>query len=177
MKKILMAMVAAVGLGLTMVGCKTLPTPEVMYGTSAAIGVAAGKVANELKVDDGTRNAIIEVMNIVVQVIPEVDQTFEEAWTPVATVYIDKLVVDGKLTAAQAALVKSAFALIVKGLDYVFVKWPEAKKYENLVIAAIDGFASGFLGEFKPANCPNCGDRGYRSYDRKAYEYLKGCVK
>lgn len=160
----------------SVVGCRRQPTPEVMYAASSAIGIAAGKVANELKVDDGTRNAIIEVLNLVVQVIPGVDQTFEDAWTPIAVAYIDGLVKEGKLTAAQAGLVKTAFALAVKGLDYVFIRWPDAKQYENLVIAAIDGFASGFLDEFRPANA-NAVDRVYRPYDRKAYEYLKGFVK
>lgn len=170
-------MMAALALGLGFIlGCKKLPTPEVMHVTSTAVGVAAGKVANELKVDDGTRNAIIDVMNIAVQVVPGVDQTFEDAWTPIAESHIAKLVADGKLTAAQAALVKSAFVLAVKGLDYLFISDPESKKYENLVISAIDGFAGGFLGEFKPANA-NAVDRVYRPYDRKAYEYLKGFAK
>lgn len=48
-------------------------------------------------------------MEKVAEVTPAADQSFTDAWTPVAEEVIAKLVADGKITDAQATIVKMAF--------------------------------------------------------------------
>ena len=166
-------------------GCKSLPTAEGMYSTTYAIGAAAGMVANQTVPDccsdDNTRNTVIEIINIVSTCIPETNQTFASAWTPIAQEHVDQLIADGKLDQTQGTLVMTAFSLVVKGVDYVFeVRYPKAKEYKELVVSAINGFSCGFLTTFKPCNecsdteCDECIAKrdGKVEYDVDAFEYL-----
>ena len=96
MKSIMSVFAAATFAALALLsGCKAVPTPEQMKSTATAIGVAAGVVANETKIDDKTRNAVVAVMEEVARAIPAKGQSFEDAWTPVAKDVIAKLVADG----------------------------------------------------------------------------------
>lgn len=134
-------------------GCKSVPTPEQMKSTSTAIGVAAGLVANETKIDDNTRNAVVAVMEEVARATPAQGQSFEDAWTPVAKDVIAKLVADGKIDEGQGQLALAAFSIAVKGVDYIFdIRFPKAREYEELVAAASAGFIEGFLTVFKPVD-------------------------
>lgn len=169
MKKILIMFMSAIAL--VAGGCKSLPTVDMMETTAVAVGKAAGYVANQAKIDDKSREVVIEIMIRASAVVPGVDQTFVDAWTPIASEVTAKMVEDGKIDAGQAALVNGAFNVACKGLDYlVTVRYPKAKQYENLVSAAVKGFSSGFLEVFKPAN-------GVLAvplvdYDKEAYEFL-----
>lgn len=170
MKNILMTIVAA--LAMLFAGCTKEPTVEEMTTTSTAVGRAAGFVANQTKIDDKSRGVVIEIVTKASEVTPKEDQSFVDAWSPIAKEVTDKLVAEGKIDQGQAILVNGAFAVACKGLDYlVTVRYPKVKKYENLVSAGVKGFTGGFLEVFKPANksvsAPNDGD-----YDKKAYEYL-----
>lgn len=167
MKKIMTIMLAA--LMAVLVGCDPkLPTPEKMEATSKAVGVAAGMVANQFKIDAETRAAVKEVMEKVAEVTPAADKSFTDAWTPVAEEVIAKLVADGKITDAQATIVKMAFQVAVKGIDYIFdVKYPKAKEAKELVDAAVRGFTSGFLSVFSDTV-----KAGKLVYDKDAYKYL-----
>ena len=151
------------------VGCEPkLPTPEKMETTSKAVGVAAGMIANQFKIDADVRAAIKEVMQKVAEVTPAADQSFTDAWTPVAEEVLAKLVADGKLTEEQSAIAKMAFQVATKGIDYVFdVKYPKAKEVKELVDAAIRGFTDGFLSVFSDTMKAAPVD-----YDKDAYEYL-----
>lgn len=162
-----------VALVTTSVGCKSIPTTDSMYRTSYAVGVATGMIANETKIDDASRNAICDIINVVSSCIPETNQTFEAAWTPIAKAHIAKLVEDGKLDDAQARMVETVFSLAIQGIDYLFeYRYPKAKTYKEVVVAAIDGFSSGFLKVFKPANATLSASRTVE-LDAEAYQWLK----
>lgn len=183
-KDFLKGLVAATATGTvatTVTGCKSLPTVEVMYSTSLAIGYATGMIANQCKIRTEDRQIVIDIVNIVSQTVPAEGQTFEEAWTPIAKEHVQKLIDEGKIDKGLGDIILVAFAVVVKGIDYIFeVRFPKAKLYKDLVIAAIDGFTTGFLTVFKPENteeingeCDACCERVLRWYDREAYDYLK----
>ena len=72
MNKLITIMLAA--LTAVFVGCDPkLPTPDKMEATSKAVGVAAGMVANQFKIDADVRAAIKEVMQKVAEVTPATD--------------------------------------------------------------------------------------------------------
>ena len=156
------------------VGCKSVPSAEQMYTVSHMIGASAGLVADNM--DDSVHNTVSEIVNIVSEVVPGTNQTFEVAWTPVAQKHVDELVADGKLTKEQGTLVMTSFVVVVKGIDYVFEnRYPEARQYKELVTAAINGFTKGFLAMFSASGT----DEKVRSakhdgieYDKNAYKYL-----
>ena len=54
-------------------GCKSIPTVDTMTKTSIAIGYSAGLVANQIKIDDVSRNAVIDIVNKANSVIPNAD--------------------------------------------------------------------------------------------------------
>jgi len=163
-----------------LVGCKSgLPSSEKMYGASYSFGVAAALVANMTDMDAATRTSVAETLAVVSTIVPQTNETFEAAWMEKAKQHVASLVEKGKITDAQGQVVLGVFQLAVKGIDYLFVRYPEAKQYEELVVAAIDGFVKGFLSAFSPvaskACCASCGDGGKfesQTYDVRAYYYL-----
>ena len=173
MKKIMIALAAALTLAFT--GCKTPPTVETMYNTSLAVGYSAAVVANQIQMETEVRNTIVDVINIVHTTVPKVNETFEQAWMPIAERHIQILVEEGTITAAQGSLVKAGFVVVVKGLDYIFVRYPKAKEVEELVKAAIDGFSTGFLEVFRPEDCTDsCEIKGVgKVIDMEAYRWIK----
>lgn len=181
MKKLIMACAAALTLAFT--GCKTPPTVETLYNTSLAIGYSAAVVANQIKMDAKVRETVIDIMNIVQTTVPKVSETFEQAWMPIAERHIQILVDEGTLTPAQGALVKAGFAVVVKGIDYIFVRYPKAKEVEELVKSAVDGFCTGFLEVFKPENggdecCNDCCELRNvgQVIDMEAYRWIKNAA-
>lgn len=170
-----MFVVLCVALGITCVGCKSLPSNDVMYTTTYAIGVSTGMVANQTKIDDATRNATCEIMGIVQTCVPETNETFQVAWMEKAEKHVADLIKAEKLNEAQGKMVLTVFSLACQGLDYIFeVRYPNAKQYKELVSAAINGFTGGFLTVFKPVNvetCVDCGERGM-TFDVNAYNWL-----
>lgn len=162
------------------VGCdfiKTLPTDEQMTNAAKAIGTAAGLVANAVDIDATARVVVVDIVSKVESSVPETNQTFAAAWTPIAQQHVAKLVEDKKLDAAQGQLVVMAFTTAVDGIDYVFdVRYPEAKQHKNLVSAATHGFCTGFLSAFKKDTSTMMSAAPVASqsrYDAKAYEWLK----
>lgn len=154
-------------------GCKSLPTADVMRATATSIGYAAGIVANETKIDDKARNTIVEVMNAVAIVVPQEGQTFDEAWTPAAKGIVAKLIAAGKIDERGGTIALTAFGVAVKGVDYIFtVRYPKAREYEELVAAAVSGFADGFLTVFKPVDGEEAKSAKIKA-DEAAYKWLK----
>lgn len=181
MRKII-DVVGAAALAACVVGCKSMPTTDTMYSCSFAIGVSAGMVANGCKIDDTARNEVIEIVEVVREVVPETNQTFAAAWTPIAKAHTDALIAEGKIDAAQGQVIMAAFNAVVVGIDYVFYRYPTAKQYQELTSAAIDGFADGFLLVFKPVNedeakgedaCAN----GSCVYDAQALKAIRNRMK
>ena len=169
MKKILMVVLAAASI--VFAGCdKTLPSPEKMESVSRSIGVAAGYVASQTKLDAEVKAAVAEIMGEVSKAAPAKGQTFEDAWTPVAKDITTKLIADGKLKEGQDVFVLAAFSIATKALDYEFtVRYPKARDVADLIAAAVRGFTGGFLSTF------NVGDAMKAApveMDKAAYEYL-----
>ena len=176
MKKTIITLLAAACMAF--VGCDREPTPAQMEATADAVGRAAGYVANQTKIDEKSRAVTIEIMTKAADVTPTNNQSFAEAWTPIAKETTDKLVAEGKLDAGQAVLVLCSFDVACKGLDYlVTVRYPKVKKYENLMSAAVKGFTGGFLEVFKPANAKLMSAEKDTKYDKEAYEYLLKAAK
>ena len=175
------AIISAIFLtALAFVGCKSVPTVDTMYSTAQAIGYSAGLVANETKIDDKTRNAIVEITSIVASVVPETNQTFQAAWMPIAEAHAAKMVEEGKLDEGQAKLAVEGVKIATMGIDYVFVRYSKAKTYKELVAAAVDGFTSGFLAVFKPVDSEKLA-RGVGTvekveYDKEAYVAIKAAL-
>lgn len=177
MKK-LMLIVAAVAM-VFVSGCKNPPTTDMMYAASKSIGGTVATILNFTSIDSQSRQIICDIVNEVIQCVPAVGETFESRWTPIAETHVKLLVDGGKITQVQADLILTAFKTVVKGIDYVFVKYPKAKNVQELVSAAVDGFGTGFLAVFKPDNdectdcCIDCGERrDGELFNVEAYKYL-----
>lgn len=169
MKKLMMIVLAALSVIVT--GCDPkLPDAGTMETTSRAIGVAAGFVASQTKMDADAKAAVTEIMTTVAKVVPAKDQTFEAAWTPVAKEVVAKLVADGKLKEGQDVLVLAAFSVATKAIDYEFnVRYPKAREVADLVSAAVKGFTDGFLSTF---NTTAAFKAAPAEMDKEAYDYL-----
>lgn len=167
MKKAMTCMLAA-ALAFV-VGCK--PTAEQIKTTATAIGYAAGLVANETPIKDDARNAIVEILGDVRSCVPAEGQSFAEAWAPVIDSKVAEFVEKGKIDAATGELVKTAALMAAKGVDYLFdVRFPKARKYEELVAAGVSGAVDGFLTVFKPVD----NAKGAKvEYDKDAYKWFK----
>jgi len=169
MKKFWYSIAAAIAV--TIVGCKTLPTVERMFENSRLIGMTTAMVANSIKTDDTCRNAIIEIVSKVQYCIPQTNETFETAWTPIAEQHVQKLFDDNVIDKEQGEIILCAFKTVVKGIDYVMnVRYPQARQYQELTEAAIHGFCLGFLTDYKPANMMSASTA--HEYDEAAYKYL-----
>jgi len=172
MKKLVLGAIAAIACSAAVVGCKSIPTDSQMYTTSYAVGASTGLIADMTKIDDKTRNKVIEIVNIVDTHIPQTNETFTEAWTPIANRYIAKWVEDGDINAAQGVLISKTFDIACNGIDYLFnIRYPQARQYQDLTAAATHGFCDGFLVTFKPANTLTATGTNVQ-IDKAAYEYL-----
>ena len=167
MKKI---MIACMAFAMAFIfGCK--PTVEQMKNTATAIGYAAGLVANETPINDDARNAIVDILNEVRECVPSEGQTFADAWTPVIKEKVAAFVKAGKIDAATGELVTNVAIMAAKTIDYLFdIRYPEAKKYAELVSAGASGAIDGFLTAFKPVND---GARDTALADKEAYDWFK----
>lgn len=159
--------IMAVTCAVLITGCKSLPSEEVIRGTAASIGRAAGYAVELGKTKAEVKEAIIKVLDTAAKVVPETDQTFIAAWRPLIDDEVAKLVADGKLKDDEAALVKSALYVACDGIDLVFTRYPKARDYKNLVSAATGGFVTGFKSVVSFTG-------GVRAdYDKDAYEILR----
>lgn len=164
-------MVVLAAMAVFFTGCdKELPTPEKMETTSRAIGVAAGYVAGQVKMDAEAKAAVTAIMTEVAKATPAKGQTFEEAWTPVAKEVVAKFVAEGKLKEGQDVLVLAAFNVATKALDYEFnIRYPKAREVTELVSSAVRGFTDGFLSTFNVGTMLKAAPV---DMDKEAYEYL-----
>lgn len=160
---------------LTFVGCDKVPSPETMSNLAGHVGIATAIAVNEFAdLTPEVRNATVEVMNEVRAVIPETNQTFEAAWTPIAEAHIAKLVADGKLDEKLAPIVLIVAKAVFKGIDFAFAKYPKAYEVKEVVVAGVNGFFGGFLTWFKPANSLSVANSMKADYDKDAYDHIKG---
>lgn len=167
------ALIAAILLGFCVIGCdKELPTADKIETVSKLAGTSAAMVVNMTKIDEQSKTVILDIMDKVSKSIPQKDQTFSEAWNPIAKEYVGKLVEENKINEAQGGLILSGFAITCDGLDYVFnVKYPKAREYKELVDAAVRGFVDGYKSVTVSANTK--GGSAAPDYDKDAFDYLK----
>lgn len=131
-------------------GCDEVPSADTVKTFSNMIGASAGMVVKLVGVDAETMNNINTVLSTVDKVVPDEDQTFEDAWTPFIDEGIQKLIDEGKVSETQAKLIKTGCSAAVKGLDRLFEKKPAWKKYDKIVVASVDGFLGGFRSVLTP---------------------------
>lgn len=155
-------------------GCiTTAPTPDNVKTISYSVGYTAGVVANQFKTDDTTRNEICSIMTTVKSCVPQVDQTFNNAWTPIAQEHTQKLVSENKITAQQATLILKTFNIVTDGIDYLMnTKFKDVKIYADLTEIAVHNFVDGFLTVYTPANVMSFGPAAVEFVDKDTYEYL-----
>lgn len=164
-KNIVMSFIAAVAV--LVAGCKHTPSEDTIRATAESVGRAAGFAVELSRTKTEVKDAILAVLDEAVKVAPKPGQSFAEAWRPIVDEEIGKLVAAGKLKEEDAALVKKILYVACDGVDLVFVKYPKAKEYANLVSAAVNGFAKGFKSVVSLAASPKA------AYDEDAYKVLK----
>ena len=164
MKKIAFLMAMAFAATCTMfTGCDETPSKEVVAAASYALGSSSGLVVKFLNIDDDTKTVICDIINVVFEAVPAEGQTYTEAWTPIATKYIDEAIAAGKLPEAllknpelTRSILTKASEIVFVGLDRLFEKYPTWKKYPDIVVAAVGGFVNGFKATIGCAECQDC---------------------
>lgn len=157
-------------------GCKYVPSIEQIGIISIGVGKATGLVCNLCKIDDKSRAVIIEIVGKVRGCVPATGETFYANLMKIAEEHTKILIDAGKISNEQGELILVAFALVAKGIDYLFTRLdPKVRTMTDLVLAGIGGFCDGFLTTFKPANdCPDCTIKiDFTGVDMEAYKYLK----
>lgn len=158
----------------TLCGCiKTAPDADKVAKTANAVGKAAAYAANYIA-DKNTMTTIVTVVDTVQGVVPDTNQTFVAAWTPIIDAEFAKLVEAGKIKADQAELAKAATVLAAEGLDYLFKANPTWKTYTNIPQIAVKSFIAGFktvIEKKSTLSAPNGVDES-DDYDKEAYKYL-----
>lgn len=168
MKKIAVCCAVALAAVMSFVtGCKSIPTNDKMYAISESVGKAAGFAIELSQVKQEVKDGIIQVLDIASATVPATNETFVAKWTPIVEAEVQKLVDAGKVTAEQGTVIKHAMYVVCEGIDLVFVRYPVAKQYQELVSASVDGFCAGFKSVVKAAFTVS------PDFDQEAYTYLK----
>ena len=141
---------------LAVTGCKTVPTADTVYLVAHAGGSATALVMNETKLDADKRTIIRDITKEVRECTPEVGQTLEAAWTPIAQAHTDLLIQEGKIDAATGVVIMSGFKTVMVGVNLLEARYPQIRVNRDLLNAFITGFTDGFLAKFD-VNC-NSGD-------------------
>lgn len=172
---------AAAGVGgVTVTGCKYVPSAAQVALIALPVGKAAGLVCNQCKIDDKSRAVIIEIMGKVRSCVPATGESFYDKWISVAKEHTQILIDRGDITKEQGELIVAAFTVVAKGVDYLFNHLnPKVREYTDLVLAGVGSFCDGFLTTFKPANgecddCHECDDCTLKAagVDADAYRFL-----
>ena len=141
MKKTISVIVAGL---LAVAGCKTTPTPETVQAIASSAGLAAGYVVELTKIDDASKNAVIEIVNKV------------EA---------------GKINEKQSKLVEKALNIAATGIDMLLKKNPKWAETAGLVETAITSFCEAFKTVVKPTDALAAG--ATQEIDVEIYRSLK----
>ena len=162
---------ALAALCLAIAGCNKLPSEDTIRGAAESIGKAAGFAVELGKTKTEVKDAIVNVLEAVKEATPAEGQTFADAWKPLIDKELAKLVAEGKIKEIDATLAKSALYVACEGVDLVFVRYPKAKEYKNLVAAAVTGFVAGFESVVPVP------DMARAEYDKEAYKTLAAKFK
>ena len=137
-------------------GCHSLPPADPVYMVAHAGGTGTALVMNETSLDTAKRTVIRDITKEVRECTPEVGQTLEAAWTPVAQAHTDLLIQEGKIDAATGVVIMSGFKTVMVGVNLLEARYPHLRVNRDLLNAFITGFTDGFLAKFDN-NC-NSGD-------------------
>ena len=171
MKKLIMMAIAAIAL-VCCSGCKTKWTVEQVDTMSFAVGAAAAKVANlyDDKISVESRDATVEVMNKLQYSIPDTNETFQAKWTEIASEHLNTLVANKKITEVQKDKIMIIVNMATSAIDRFCDKHDGVKQSKEYTSAIVNGFCTGFLNNFKPANMFGAGIK--TEYDEDTYEFL-----
>lgn len=164
MKKLLSLVAAATILA----GCHTIPNETTVAALAKSTGIAAGYACQLADIDPEVKDAIVEITTIVQNTIPEGDVSCYDVWKPIIDAELDRLQKAGKLNEVQKAVASSILTLAAEGVDFMFTKHPEWKKYANIVAVAIKSFCDGFIQVMAPLKLQAAGN-----VDQDTYMYLK----
>ena len=148
------AFIAAVAV---ITGCKHTPATDTVYMVAHAGGTGTALVMNETSLDAGKRTVIRDITKEVRECTPEVGQTLEAAWTPIAQAHTDLLVQEGKIDAATGVVIMAGFKTVMVGVNLPEARYPQVRADRDLLNAFIAGFTDGFLEKLE-VECENCTD-------------------
>ena len=138
-------------------GCKHTPATDTVYMVAHAGGTGTALVMNETSLDAGKRTVIRDITKEVRECTPEVGQTLEAAWTPIAQAHTDLLVQEGKIDAATGVVIMAGFKTVMVGVNLLEARYPQIRADRDLLSAFVAGFTDGFLAKFE-VECENCTD-------------------
>lgn len=139
------------------VGCKHTPTTDTVYMVAHAGGTSTALVMNETSLSAEKRTVIRDIVKEIRECTPEVGQTLDAAWTPIAQAHTDLLVQEGKIDAATGVVIMAGFKTIMVGVNLLEARYSVIHTSRDLLNAAIAGFTDGFLAKFE-VECENCTD-------------------
>lgn len=148
-------------------GCKSVPSTDSMYAISSSIGKTAGLAVELSKASQEVKDGIVKVLDIASATVPATNETFVAKWTPIIETEVQKLIDNGKVTAEEGKVIKHAMYVACEGIDLIFIRYPVAKQYKELVSAAVDGFCTGFKSVITTTFAVS------PDFDQEAYTYLK----
>ena len=154
---ILAAAACMVALAEVTLGCKHVPSCDVIYMVAHAGGTGTALVMNETSLDAEKRTVIRDITKEVRECTPEVGQTLEAAWTPIAQAHTDLLVQEGKIDAATGVVIMAGFKTVMVGVNLLEARYPRIRADRDLLSAFIAGFTDGFLAKFE-VECSDCRD-------------------
>ena len=154
---IFVAIVCVVALAEITLGCKHVPSCDVVYMVAHAGGTGTALVLNETKLDTEKRTIIRDITKEARECTPEVGQTLEAAWTPIAQAHTDLLVQEGKIDAAAGVVIMAGFKTVMVGVNLLENRYPQVRASRDLLNAFITGFTDGFLAKFE-VECSDCCD-------------------
>ncbi len=126
-------------------GCTTLPGASVVHSGARAVGAAAGRVIGACGLSGKATEAVVEVVGRVVEIVPDVGQSAEEAWGAAARRHVALLIAEGRCTELRGAIALAAFALLVAAYGMFEARYPAALAVRKVAEAAVDGFGKGIL--------------------------------
>ena len=138
-------------------GCKHVPDSNTVYMVAHAGGTGTALVMNETSLDTEKRTVIRDIVKEIRECTPEVGQTLDAAWTPIAQAHTDLLVQEGKIDAATGVVIMAGFKTVMVGVSLLEARYPVIHTSRDLLNASITGFTDGFLAKFE-VECENCTD-------------------
>lgn len=148
-------------------GCATLPGASVVHGGARAVGVAAGRVLKACGLSEKATAAVVSVVGKIVEIVPDVGQSAEDAWGAAARKHVALLIAEGKCTELRGAIALAAFSLLVAAYGILEARYPAALAVRKVAEAAVDGFGKGLLAALAD------GQAASQSCDEEAYGSMR----